>query len=402
MKYNEDIYKFEMTPFATSCTSNKYLLVYNERHFEISESLFEFIVTLQNHHSINDVITEYSQKKGVQYSENDIDNIYNKYVDPILKSNSKAKKIFYFKLNLISPKAIHRLVTVSSKLFIPSVVILVLLATFVLQLITYLHGYKHFAKAEISFLSILLTLGYFCFSSFLHELGHAASCKHFKIDHGAIGIGIYFLFPVFFTDVSNVWKLSRKKRIVVNFAGVYFQLIALFPFLIIYLLTGNELMLYFISAININLLITLNPFFKFDGYWICTDILGVPNLRSRTNELVRYAIKRITKRPYVEKAFLLTLKRKEKWGFIIYSLLVNLFFGYFFFYKLPLILISSLNTFPINMEVVLYYFSAGDIPSLGLLKSLGFQLILILIVCFAIIKTIGFPLFYLMRNRTKI
>ena len=77
---------------------------------------------------------------------------------------------------------------------------------------------------------------------------------------------------------------KREQRLVVNTAGVYFQLLFLSPIIIIYLFTGNDILKYFIYTVNVNFLITLNPFFKFDGYWIVSDLLGVPNLRARTRE----------------------------------------------------------------------------------------------------------------------
>lgn len=82
-------------------------------------------------------------------------------------------------------------------------------------------------------LGVLLLL---LLSSFVHEIGHASACRHFGVKHGGIGFGLYLTFPVFYTDVSEIWKLKRTERIVVNMAGVYFQLILLIPFFLIYFL----------------------------------------------------------------------------------------------------------------------------------------------------------------------
>ena len=71
-----------------------------------------------------------------------------------------------------------------------------------------------------------MIIGLFTFilgSSFFHELGHASACKYFGIQHGGIGFGLYLNFPVLYTDVTEVWKLKRGQRCVVNLAGVYFQ-----------------------------------------------------------------------------------------------------------------------------------------------------------------------------------
>lgn len=71
---------------------------------------------------------------------------------------------------------------------------------------------------------------------------------------------------VFYADVSNVWYLSRDKRIVVNLGGVYFQMILLIPLYIAYYITHSDLLAYLLLSFNLNFIVVLNPFFKFDGY----------------------------------------------------------------------------------------------------------------------------------------
>lgn len=399
MKYSEEISKFEIIPFSTSHKDNKYLLIYNEKHFEISHSLCVFIEVLQNKRFTEEVAIEYSQKRGIEYTATEVDEIYLKYVAPILNNESHNKTSFYLKLNLISPSSIGKFVKMTSAFFIPAISLILLVLILVLEIASFIMTDNLFGGSNEIGLSIIVTFIYFCISSFFHELGHASACEYYKIKYGSIGIGVYLLFPVFFTDVSDIWRLSRTKRIIVNFAGIYFQLIALIPFLLVYVFTKSELMMYFITAININLLITLNPFFKFDGYWICTDILGIPNLRSRTKELLFYFCRKILSIKTEKKPFLLMIKPKEKWGFIVYSLLINVFFLYFFLYKLPVILINTLDSLPTNIKIVLYYFSTGNMPSSSLILSLCFQLIILILTSLTLVKVLGVPLLSFVKNK---
>jgi putative peptide zinc metalloprotease protein len=53
----------------------------------------------------------------------------------------------------------------------------------------------------------------------LHELSHAAACVEGGGRCGPVGIGIYLVFPVFYTDVSDSWRLPRSRRIMVDSAG---------------------------------------------------------------------------------------------------------------------------------------------------------------------------------------
>lgn len=59
----------------------------------------------------------------------------------------------------------------------------------------------------------------------LHELGHSTASLRHGIQPGKIGFGFYLIFPVLFSDVTKSWLLPRRKRLVVNAGGVYFQLI---------------------------------------------------------------------------------------------------------------------------------------------------------------------------------
>jgi putative peptide zinc metalloprotease protein len=119
------------------------------------------------------------------------------------------------------------------------------------------------------------------FSCIVHELGHASACEKFGIKAGSIGFGFYLLIPVFYADVSNAWSLSARKRIIINIAGMYFQLLLSCILVVIYLLTSNKWMLY-ASLVNIiSFLPNLNPFVRYDGYWILSDLLGMNNIMQK-------------------------------------------------------------------------------------------------------------------------
>lgn len=118
---------------------------------------------------------------------------------------------------------------------------------------------------------------------FLHELGHALSAKKFGINCNEIGIGLYVVFPVLYTNLGESWKLIKEKRIIINLSGIYFQLI---------LGTLIGLSAWFTnSAVLTNLFFTnftiailnLNPFFKLDGYWVIADLLNIKNLSKAAN-----------------------------------------------------------------------------------------------------------------------
>lgn len=125
------------------------------------------------------------------------------------------------------------------------------------------------------------------FSNLLHELGHLSACRYWHCPHGAAGIGLYFFNLVFYADVTPAWRLARWQRVVVDAAGVYFELL-LTPFLVLLFgITNDATYLFAIMILNVDLLINFSPLMKLDGYWLISDLTGVPNLHQRTGDLIK-------------------------------------------------------------------------------------------------------------------
>ena len=239
--------------------------------------------------------------------------------------------------------------------------------------------------------NIYLVVGLFVFmlaSSFFHELGHASACKHFGVRHGGIGFGLYLNFPVLYTDVTEVWKLDRTQRCVVNLAGVYFQSYWLIILLSVFLLTGNDIVRYLILVMNLGFVMTLNPFFKFDGYWLASDLLGVPNLRQRSLELLGYIWKKLRKEPEGKRPYLLQIRPLERYGLLVYSVVVNLFMGFYFLYVIPTFLYRFVQTFPDAVNELILYLSNRMMPPFALLRNIGMQLVFLGLIGYLVYRSV--------------
>jgi hypothetical protein len=128
-------------------------------------------------------------------------------------------------------------------------------------------------------------------ASLFHEVGHCAAVSAFGARVGRIGFGIYWLSPAFFSDVSSAWTLGRWKRVVVDCGGIYFQLLACAIYAIAAtILHSHNIQTALQTSIMVNLvsvLCSLDPMLKYDGYWIISDALDIPNLRRRSEGAVR-------------------------------------------------------------------------------------------------------------------
>jgi putative peptide zinc metalloprotease protein len=161
-------------------------------------------------------------------------------------------------------------------------------------------------------------------SMVVHELGHAAAVARYGGEPGGIGVGLYLLMPTFYADVSQVWRLSRQRRMVVDAGGAYFQQLSFAALALAAGLTGRPEAAAACRAIDLMVLVALNPIFRFDGYWLVADYLGIPKLHGVALRYPLWRLRQRLGRP-VEPLPLPPLRPAQRWVFSSYSLLATLF-----------------------------------------------------------------------------
>ena len=112
----------------------------------------------------------------------------------------------------------------------------------------------------------------------IHELGHATATRYGGATPGVMGVGVYLVWPVFYTDVSDAYRLDRRSRLRVDLGGVYFNALVIAACSGIYLATHYLPLLVFVVVAQLQALYQFVPFVRMDGYWILSDLVGVPNL----------------------------------------------------------------------------------------------------------------------------
>lgn len=131
----------------------------------------------------------------------------------------------------------------------------------------------------------------------LHELGHAFTAKRLGCKVPAMGVAFLVLWPVAYTDTNEVWKLrDRRQRMAVVAAGVLTELtIAAWATLAWAVLPeGGPKSLAFLLATSTwiaSIAINASPFMRFDGYFLLSDWLGIPNLHNRAFALARWDLR---------------------------------------------------------------------------------------------------------------
>src|SRR6478735_2413931 len=128
---------------------------------------------------------------------------------------------------------------------------------------------------------LLLILAVTILSAGFHEFGHAAAARKGGATPGAMGAGLYLLWPAFFTDVTDSYRLARGGRIRTDLGGLYFNAIVAVAIMGFWWATGFDALLLVVVTQILQIVRQLIPLVKYDGYHILADATGVPDLFQR-------------------------------------------------------------------------------------------------------------------------
>jgi putative peptide zinc metalloprotease protein len=160
-------------------------------------------------------------------------------------------------------------------------------------------------------------------STIFHEFGHVLACHRFGVEVKEMGVLIYLFNPGAFADVSGASMLADvRKRLVISLGGLYVEGFLWTIATLLWSLSPSRSAVRGVAfAVSISLIMrivfNLIPFLRLDGYWVLSDLLGIPNLHTKS---FRYLFSFV---PVMGKYVRLprTLDRKESIVFSTYGLL---------------------------------------------------------------------------------
>jgi len=194
----------------------------------------------------------------------------------------KMNPLLALRLKLVvSNPAMTRLISAPfARLFRPAVFI-PMVAAFLLTTwwVAFEHGLASAARQALYQPELLLLVFALTWlSAGFHELGHAAACRYSGARPGAMGVGLYLVWPAFYTDVTDSYRLGRGGRLRVDLGGLYFNMIFGVAVFTAWTFLHWDALLLVIAAQLLQMLRQLVPFVRFDGYHILADLTGVPDL----------------------------------------------------------------------------------------------------------------------------
>ncbi|MDQ6955070.1 MAG: biotin/lipoyl-binding protein [Mariprofundaceae bacterium] len=137
------------------------------------------------------------------------------------------------------------------------------------------------------------------FAKIIHEFGHAYTAKHYGVHVPTMGVALLVMWPVLYTDTSDAWKLpSKKQRMHIGAAGMAAELSLAVIATLLWSITpdGGLRSAFFLLATTtwvMTLFINLNPFMRFDGYYLLSDWWEVENLQQRGFALGKWKLREI-------------------------------------------------------------------------------------------------------------
>src|SRR3954464_4080691 len=124
-------------------------------------------------------------------------------------------------------------------------------------------------------------------SAGFHEFGHAAALRRGGGTPGAMGAGLYLIWPAFYTDVTDSYRLGRAARIRTDLGGLYFNALVALAMFGLWVASRWDGLLLVIAAQILQMVRQLPPLVRFAGYYLLADINGVPDLFHRIGPTLR-------------------------------------------------------------------------------------------------------------------
>jgi len=200
---------------------------------------------------------------------------------PLKKSNPLlALKL---KFAVTDPRATRRITDPFRVLFRPMVASVLVLAFLAITWWVFFHkglgpaAYDAFQRPHLLLLVFVMTV----LSGGFHEFGHAAAARYSGAEPGVMGAGIYLVWPAFYTDVTDSYRLGRWGRIRTDLGGLYFNAVVVVVTFGWWYATHWDALLLLVATQIMQMVQQLMPLLRFDGYHLLADLTGVPDLYQR-------------------------------------------------------------------------------------------------------------------------
>jgi putative peptide zinc metalloprotease protein len=290
-------------PMTESAFKNPpWLIERGDRYMQVSKLLYDVAEQIDGRRTYDEIAAAVSEQIKRQVKPDDVRLIVGNLIlaGVVRKADGSVVKVtegpggpspltLNMKMAMVHPRFIEPVTGILKVLYWPPVVLLVLAVAAVAEFWLYaIHGVGQGLHQAIYQPSLMVNiLAAIVLAAAFHELGHAAALHYGGGRIKGMGAGLYLVYPAFYTDVTENYRLPRWSRVRTDLGGFYFNVIFALAVMALYLVVPWEFLLLVVVLINIEVIHQLLPFIRLDGYWVLADLTGIPDFFSQIKPFLR-------------------------------------------------------------------------------------------------------------------
>src|SRR3954451_6069092 len=261
---------------------------------QLTSLLYRTLEAIDGHRATHEVAEEVSRTYGKPVSADNVRTLVDDQLRPLgllTRSDGSQPDVkrsnpllgLRFRYAVTDPERTRTLTAPFTVLFRPLLAVPLLVAfSLVCWWVFFAKGlasatYQAFQHPGLLLLVIAVTI----LSAGFHEFGHAAAARYGGATPGVMGAGLYVIWPTFYTDVTDSYRLGRGGRLRTDLGGLDFNAIVAGAVAGAWLVTGYDALLLVVATQILQMLRQLTPLVRFDGYHVLADLTGVPDLFHR-------------------------------------------------------------------------------------------------------------------------
>ncbi|HEU4515338.1 MAG TPA: MinD/ParA family protein [Nocardioidaceae bacterium] len=343
---------------------------------QVSELLYLVVAALHRRDTVEQVLDEVSSAYGRRLTPAGLAHLVERRLMPIglaeSVGSSAASRPWAHPLvspsmrgTLVPTRVVRSLAGLLAPLFWPPIVAAVLVALLTVDLVLLSRGGVLPALDQV-LTEPSLTLRLYVLlavAALFHEAGHAAACRYGGAEPGTVGFGIWLVFPTFYTDVTDAYRLDRAGRVRTDLGGLYFDAMFVVALGAAHLLTGHGLFLLAVLLLHLAMAQQLVPTTRFDGYYVLADVAGVPDLFARVLPVLRSLVPGAPQDPSVAELGPATRRLVVGWVLVVVPALA-LGLGWLL-WQLPAVLRPTAVAVDAQAEQLVAAWTAGRLGGIG-------------------------------------
>lgn len=284
-------YKNYFQPLQLYHNDSLIVLEYGDQYIKITNDQYDVITAIQQHNTIDGVIAQLQQSYDDIHHDNIHDYlaiIYDNINDSIA---TELEDYTHFNIKIASSYWLMNIGILFQWLFIPKIFFTWFSCSLIFILYKLYVNPFVYDEMQVHITDTFLMWPVLFCIGIIHEFGHFSAASLIDRRKANIFFAFYFFTPVFYTDVTYIWKGSKLQRVITNLAGYAFQSLPTIAILIIASITNNGFLftIGLLSAIDI-IMSLIMPFGRGDMYWVLCDLFNKENLLEHVKHTVRVLI----------------------------------------------------------------------------------------------------------------